>query len=381
MLTGQNGILNRASEANEKTESSQEGERQKIQEYEDMINKYAENFPETAEGQPAGTAIKNPDSYGENAQATADGAGKIFAKPIGAIYEEGTVDTGVVVTIKGSQFVWVPVDDVVLDTSKIANLPISSEKGTSSGKTYTPMAVQVENDYKGILYEFSGSNGYLKYANNANYQGSDTEYREPDVVSYDTQESYKNYNITKDGLQGQYNSMIASVLKYKGFYVARYEAGLDNTTKKVVFKNAKTTSGVTTMSASSSSAIMWYGLYQKMASFTETDDKFVSSIIWGSQYDAMMNWMAKTGKNVGTADDTKRNTTTITGGGDKTDIINNIYDLYGCHLEWTLEANNTNYRAYRGGHCSNSLSSANRYCDYPSITSSDVSSRATLYIE
>ena len=381
MLTGQNGILNRASEANEKTESSQEGERQKIQEYEDMINKYAENFPETAEGQPAGTAIKNPDSYGENAQATADGAGKIFAKPIGAIYEEGTVDTGVVVTIKGSQFVWVPVDDVVLDTSKIANLPISSEKGTSSGKTYTPMAVQVENDYKGILYEFSGSNGYLKYANNANYQGSDTEYREPDVVSYDTQESYKNYNITKDGLQGQYNSMIASVLKYKGFYVARYEAGLDNTTKKVVFKNAKTTSGVTTMSASSSSAIMWYGLYQKMASFTETDDKFVSSIIWGSKYDAMMNWMAKTGKNVGTADDTKRNTTTITGGGDKTDIINNIYDLYGCHLEWTLEANNTNYRAYRGGHCSNSLSSANRYCDYPSITSSDVSSRATLYIE
>ena len=381
MLTGQNGILNRASEANEKTESSQEGERQKIQEYEDMINKYAENFPETAEGQPAGTAIKNPDSYGENAQATADGAGKIFAKPIGAIYEEGTVDTGVVVTIKGSQFVWVPVDDVVLDTSKIANLPISSEKGTSSGKTYTPMAVQVENDYKGILYEFSGSNGYLKYANNANYQGSDTEYREPDVVSYDTQESYKNYNITKDGLQGLYNSMIASVLKYKGFYVARYEAGLDNTTKKVVFKNAKTTSGVTTMSASSSSAIMWYGLYQKMASFTETDDKFVSSIIWGSQYDAMMNWMAKTGKNVGTADDTKRNTTTITGGGDKTDIINNIYDLYGCHLEWTLEANNTNYRAYRGGHCSNSLSSANRYCDYPSITSSDVSSRATLYIE
>ena len=276
---------------------------------------------------------------------------------------------------------WVPVEDVVLDTSKDANLPKSSDVGTTSGKTYTPMAVQVENDYKGILYEFSGGNGYLKYANNANYQGSDTEYREPDVVSYDTQESYKNYNITKDGLQGQYNSMIASVLKYKGFYVARYEAGLDNTTKKVVFKNAKTTSGVTTLSADSSNSNMWYGLYEKMASFAETNDKFVSSMIWGSQYDAMMNWMAKTGNTVEAADDTKRNTTTITGGGEKPDIINNIYDLYGCHFEWTLEAISSKYRANRGGFSDGNLSPARRSDNFPTSTPSGYSSRATLYIK
>ena len=402
MLTGQNGILNRAAEAKEKTGVAQEDENQKLKGYEDTINQYAPasngggtgggsteetpgggNLPETAEGQPAGTAVKNPASYGENpnAQATADGAGKYFAKPEGANYVTGTVDTGVVVNIKGSEFVWVPVEDVVLDTSKDANLPKSSDVGTTSGKTYTPMAVQVENDYKGILYEFSGGNGYLKYANNANYQGSDTEYREPDVVSYDTQESYKNYNITKDGLQGQYNSMIASVLKYKGFYVARYEAGLDNTTKKVVFKNAKTTSGVTTLSADSSNSNMWYGLYEKMASFAETNDKFVSSMIWGSQYDAMMNWMAKTGNTVEAADDTKRNTTTITGGGEKPDIINNIYDLYGCHFEWTLEAISSKYRANRGGFSDGNLSPARRSDNFPTSTPSGYSSRATLYIK
>ena len=402
MLTGQNGILNRAAEAKEKTGVAQEDENQKLKGYEDTIKQYAPGsnggstgggstdgtpgegkLPETAVGQPAGTAIKNPDSYGENpnAQATADGAGKYFAKPEGATYVEGTVDTGVVVNIKGSEFVWVPVEDVVLDTSKDANLPKSSDVGTTSGKTYTPMAVQVENDYKGILYEFSGGNGYLKYANNANYQGSDTEYREPDVVSYDTQESYKNYNITKDGLQGQYNSMIASVLKYKGFYVARYEAGLDNTTKKVVFKNAKTTSGVTTLSADSSNSNMWYGLYEKMASFAETNDKFVSSMIWGSQYDAMMNWMAKTGNTVEAADDTKRNTTTITGGGEKPDIINNIYDLYGCHFEWTLEAISSKYRANRGGFSDGNLSTARRSDNFPTSTPSGYSSRATLYIK
>ena len=53
--------------------------------------------------QAAGTAITNPSSYGENpnAQATADGAGKYFALPDGATYITGTVDTGVVVEIKG----------------------------------------------------------------------------------------------------------------------------------------------------------------------------------------------------------------------------------------------------------------------------------------
>ena len=54
-------------------------------------------------GQAAGTSITNPSSYGENpnAQATADGAGKYFALPDGATYITGTVDTGVVVEIKG----------------------------------------------------------------------------------------------------------------------------------------------------------------------------------------------------------------------------------------------------------------------------------------
>lgn len=244
------------------------------------------------------------------------------------------------------------------------------------------MAVKVGDNYKGILYSFSGSNGYVKYNNSSNnYQGSSTDYREPDVVSYDSQDSYKSYNITKDGLQAQYNSMIASVLKYKGFYVARYEAGLDEN-KNIVFKDASVAGNkVTTTDASNRETYSWYGLYQKIASFTETDDKFVSSMIWGSQYDAMMNWMAKTGKTVGWTDDEKRNNTTITGGGEKPDIINNIYDLYGCHWEWTLEACDSSYRAGRGGHSGSNDSPAYRGVGNPNSTDSFVSSRATLYIE
>ena len=400
MLTGQNGILNRAAEAKEKTGVAQEDESQKLNGYEDTINQYAPSsnggstgggstegtpgegkLPETAEGQPAGTAIKNPDSYGENpnAQATADGAGKYFAKPEGANYITGTVDAGVVVNIKGSEFVWVPVDDVVLEKAREGELPKTSSDTTK----YTPMAVKDGDNYKGILYSFSGSNGYVMYNNSLNnYQGSSTDYREPDVVSYDSQDSYKSYNITKDGLQAQYNSMIASVLKYKGFYVARYEAGLDKTTNEVVFKNASVeANNVTTADASNRETSSWYGLYKKIKTFTNASDKVVSSMIWGSQYDAMMNWMAKTGKTVGSADDKKRNDTTITGGGEKPDIINNIYDLYGCHYEWTLEAYDSDYRALRGGKSDSSDSPASRGYNSPNYTVSGSSSRATLYIE
>ena len=118
MLTSDNGIIKKALEAKQETEAAQEEENRILKEYEDLMKKYGsgstggegtggegtggdgtggedpgdedEKLPETAEGQPADTAIKNPDSYGENpnAQATADGPGKSFAKPDGATYVE-----------------------------------------------------------------------------------------------------------------------------------------------------------------------------------------------------------------------------------------------------------------------------------------------------
>ena len=366
------GILNRASEAKEKTKISQQNEQDSLVQIEAMV-------------QTAGASVKNPLSYGEspNAQATTDGTGKIFALPTGASYVTGTVDTGVVVNIKGSEFVWVPVDDVILDTSKDADLPKSSDAGTSTGKIYTPMAVKVGNDYKGILYEFSESNSYLKYGNNENYQGASSQSREPDVVSiYDgTDFDTVNGKITIEKLTSEYNAMIESVLKYKGFYVSRYEAGLDKTTKEIVFKNASVEANdVITTDANNSETISWYGLYKKIKTFTTDNDKVISNMIWGSQYDAMMNWMAKNGKKVGELNDTRKNTSQNTGENEK-DIINNIYDLYGCHYEWTMEVSKNNLKAFRGGAHGLSYSPASRRNDYPYESVNYHSTRATLAIK
>ena len=372
MLTGQNGILNRATEAKEKTEKAQIDESDKMVQMEAMVKS-------------AGKSIPNPSSYGENpnAQATADGAGKYFALPDGAKYITGTVDTGVVVEIKGSEFVWVPVDDVVLDTNRISDLPTSSENGISSGKTYTPMAVKVGDDYKGILYDFDESNGYLLYPNNENYLGNSDGYREPDIVSnYDGGDSDTvDGKITIRKLTAEYNAMISSILKYKGFYIARYEAGLDKTTNEIVFKNASIeANNVITTDASNSETSSWYGLYKKIKTFTTDSDKVVSSMIWGSQYDAMMNWMAKNRKNVGNTDNKKRNSMNTTGS-NTNDIINNIYDLYGCHYEWTLETYSDSHRARRGGDLRGNYSPASRYFNEAFLTYSFYSSRATLYIK
>ncbi len=388
MLTGQNGILTRAADAKIKTDEAEKKENEKMQRYEQTIDE--RDLPETAEGQAKGTQIKSPAEYSNNVKAIADGNGNYFPLPEGAEYrEEGVVNkvnegdnVGVVVYIKESEFVWVPVDDAVLDKNdetKMANLPkrVSEWKGKS---TYTPMAVQVGQNYKGILYNFSGSNAYLKYNNSANnYLGGLSDYREPDLVTNSDGGSSDTVNMPNENLQKQYDDMIKNVIRYKGFYVARYEAGLEN--GNIVFKDAsEENSTITTAGASNPSTKTWYGLYSKIKGFTTAEDSVVSSMIWGSQYDAMMNWMAKNGANIGIPN-SGYNNTTKTGGSKDTDVINNIYDLYGCHLEWTLEAYRSINRARRGGYSVSSNSPANRDSYYPDDAHSSYSSRATLYIK
>ena len=282
------------------------------------------------------------------------------------------VNNGLVIEDRnGSQFVWIPVETAVA----------SSE---SEGTTNKAMAIKSENDYKGLLYDFTDSNPSTSTV----ISGCTTttwDYREPDIVSnYDNNTSYNNGLFTKSSLQQEYNKMIESVSKYHGFYVARYELGLEGTTP--VSKNASTNAGVTTADASNSNTNMWYGLYSKSKEYAPEDSEssVVSSMIWGSQYDAMMNWMAKQGDAVGTDNDSKMNTTTVTGSSSN-DIIRNIFDLYACHYEWTLEANTNTCRNLRGNVYNNAIGvvppSYRGNFFNPASSSSYQSTRLTLYIK
>lgn len=73
-------------------------------------------------------------------------------------------------------------------------------------------------------------------------------------------------------------------------------------------------------------------------------------MIWGSQYDAVLNYLL-TGldaKKVTTQVGSQKNVLSNTAQ-DNADIINNIYDLGSNANEWTQEAEGTRARVYRGG--------------------------------
>ncbi len=107
----------------------------------------------------------------------------------------------------------------------------------------------------------------------------------------------------------------------------------------------------------------------------------VSSMIWGSQYDAMLNWAAKGNE----ANMIYKRTGNHSGSPAKTgaygvDVINNIFDLSANLIEWTQEAGSTDGRAYRGGGFFTSSTSvaSMRGNGYSTSTNNYYGSRATL---
>lgn len=299
---------------------------------------------------------------------------------------ERTITNGLVIQGKdGSEFVWIPVSDVIYNN-------INTIK-----ENYTPMA-EIQSDsksnYQGILYDFSGTKNIYK----SDYKIGTTSYREPSLITGNTNDlkavlsnvsgnmydalssnygllGYSNSKSFGDDLQKQYDLMVASVEKYKGFYVGRYELGLDGT--KPVTKNVKENTGLVMASTNNSNCKNWYGLYNMSKKYTA--EKTTSSMIWGSQYDAMMNWIAKQGKDVSSQNLIKRNSDKNTGSS-KIDVINNIYDLYGSMYEATLEANDVKNRVERGGGWNSDNGPSARNLVDPSATSADVGTRLALYI-
>lgn len=294
--------------------------------------------------------------------------------------EEDTEIDGETTVAKGNQFVWIPVETAVAETE-------------TDGTTNKAMAIEQDGDYRGLLYDFTTSGSTVK-------EGCTTtteEYREPAFhEGLDDNTSYNAGLFTESSMQDDYNSMIESVSYYKGFYVARYELGLEGTNP--VSKNASTNTGVTTTDATNEETKTWYGLYGKCKEFATEDDtnsSVVSSMMWGSQYDAMMNWMIKQNIDVRSNRADERNTTQITGSS-STDNFLNIYDLCGGHLEWTLEATEVGTKGYRfgrggyynepGANTANPSSRVNNVFPqsmgtWPYVEDTVLSSRITLFIK
>ena len=260
--------------------------------------------------------------------------------------KENTIDDGlVVIGPDGSEFVWVPVPNAVSTNPE--------------DKPMAKVSVNGEGHYQGVLYRFTASESFEGPRENETWGQDTSGYREPSLITsspvtyralYDENENIRGWDydsleahykdllgydsVQKFGkaMQDDYDNMISSVIKYKGFYVGRYEMSLEGANKtEVGTEMAQSKKDVQSLGSRS-----WYDLYKLAETYKTKENSVVSGMIWGSQWDAMLNWMQKTGINV-TATDGYNDSSDGISGSVEADQINRVYDLKGCHYEIVVE--------------------------------------------
>ena len=361
-MIGQNGLIEKAKQAKELYEKSAKAENTAMGEVVNKMEQYNEG-DSTKPG--AGNTVEKPDNEGDS---TKPRAGDTVAKP------ESWTSTQVTPISDGNGGT-VPLPNgfhYVVGGDYNTGLVISDKEndrmdasGVNMGNQFVWIPVASYADLERTL--FDTTTGQPK-------PGLFTDCTEPYKDGYSTEEN-------------EYNTMRDQVLKYGGFYIGRYETSLSNATlTESKDGNIQSKPGVMPTSAGNSATSSWYGLYSKQKEYTGKNGSVGSSMIWGSQYDAMINW-AKSGAdkdkiaNTSLGNNSSGSVTTTGNSNYSNDCINNIRDLGGNLFECTLEAYSTYLRVSRGGYFSNTYSPSCRGNSGPSSTYSSYGSRFTLYIK
>ena len=316
--------------------------------------------------------------------------------------EEAVTDSNVADAQKNrNQYVWVPVPDISKFYGTDAN-------GKKWGKIYT-FSSSTSSGYDEITgtqpYNWSESNGVMTIS-------SKTNYREPDVVAkysstgYDMDSRLKTLGIGAkttheflNQLEKEFNNMVASVEKYGGFYIGRYETGNINQDTPVIQK------GNTNISSQT-----WYNMYKRCKNIKGANTNVETGMIWGNQWDRTLMWLIETGSKTkeqiaddstswgnyynatfeyvnssgSTATKNEGSSTRIPTGSAEYTKANNIYDLAGNVRDWTMEADSTYDRVYRGGYYINNgdyYPADLRIYNYPTYSNYYYGCRSALYIK
>ena len=308
-LTGDNGILTKASEAKEKTEEAKEEELRKLTQAEAAT--HLENSTHTDKSTGKEETVTIPAGFA-----------------VSQVEGENTINEGlVIIDQNGNEFVWVPV-----------NYDIESDN-------FNEVFIRREGYRSGIEQTF------LINCGETNGSGINNKYEE----SLTTQEEAR--------------KMYESVKRNRGFYVGRYEAGKLKD-KVVIKKGVDTYNGVTwsrngqmneedTELAEGIDGIQ-DGAIELSRNF-DTENNYTnvtSTLIYSVQWDAIMQWM----KDIPNSNiERTLYIQDSTGMGyyeedipSKTGYysVKNIYDLAGNIYEWTMECYNSQTRITRGGNFS-----------------------------
>lgn len=268
-----------------------------------------------------------------------------------------------------NQYVWVPIEDI----SKIYGV---DSNGKLWGKLYTYSSSSRSNynwteKDKIITVTNSNREPALITSNNSNY--------DIDLKLRTSLNEMTQYELLSKEMEQNFYNTIESIKKYGGFYIGRYETGGLNKTTGVVRKMQDN---------SSVSGVSWYTMYEKCKTLGENNDSVNTSMIWGSLWDATLEWFVKSSastysgtkityrmlanslyvycpslawgnypnntfeyyKDLNQTIATKSSSGSFipTGSAEYTKV-NNIYDMAGNVNEWTMEASSTTKRTFRGG--------------------------------
>ena len=263
LVLGNNGIIAKAKDAETKSAEASEND---LKGMNGLVSEMEGALAGNGGAGGSGTDTKVP------AEATAETApyfpDNTFTK------KEGTIDTGLVIQDEsGNEYVWV----VVPRTTAVY-------KTTGLGKTTFTDAdyTSIENDLKEYTKTYRGSTSY-----------SDTWYADDKNEGWLSETEYTELK----------NSMLKSVYENGGFYVGRYEAGIDTTTGTNRTSNTdKNSDGKYTMPSTTpvTKADAYPYTYvtrtqaQNLASKVNAGTK-TSSLMFGVQWDLVLAFMHNKG--------------------------------------------------------------------------------------
>ena len=357
LVLNNNGVISKAKDAKNQYAKAQTNEEKQLNEVSDWID------------------TKVGDTTGGDSVTKIDGV----PIPDGYYYVGGTKAKGLVISdnvadkeldkskedvrrdLAGNQWVWVPVETPSsLYTTVAAGQKLAGSTGVKTTK-YTNSEI-ISGKTRGL-------------------PGS-TDCREPDIVTNDDNDTnaktagFSSLTNMAETMVSEYDEMIRSIEKYKGFYIGRYE----------LTANGEKTGATQTCE----NGVNWYTLYKNCTTLA-VGSKVKTRMIWGLQWDATCKWLATSkfditdsskwgnySNNTADGHGTEQNT-----GFSESWKANNIYDFAGNCLEFTQEAYRTVSRVIRGGYCGNDGSStpvSSRSSGNPTLIFSNYGSRPTLYL-
>ena len=254
--------------------------------------------------------------------------------------EEAVTDSNVADAQKSrNQYVWIPVPDI----SKFYGTDANGKKwgkiyqfttGTNSSELFD----EVTGTYP---YNWTEENGIMTIKDESDSiepSAATWEYNDSALKRYDL--GIKNAHDFLMEVEKEFNNMIASVEKYGGFYIGRYETGDLKGDIPVVQK------GNTDINYQT-----WYEMYDKCKKLKMQNINIETGIIWGNQWDRTLMWLIETGDK--TIEQICEDSTTwsskkiISTGSAEYTKANNIYDLAGHVEDWTMEES-SGWRVTRG---------------------------------